>query len=194
MNVKKGVFCVDNSEEGVALYKLETGARVRTFPVAATKSKRPRQIDLAEDCSVIISGSDHGIVYVFDRRTGETIDQLRIDHSDWVQTVNVSTKPVFSMKLTQQQAAEIDNVPVIFAAKSRDVDGNNVVFVWKKNNDKHEKRKDERKQSTFAAILVIIFQVMMLGATVAFVHQNFAGLLQEGVEGYKSLLWANRSY
>jgi hypothetical protein len=40
---------------------------------------------------VIISGSDHGVVYVFDQRTGETIDQLRIDHSDWVQTVKVST-------------------------------------------------------------------------------------------------------
>jgi hypothetical protein len=78
-------------------------------------------------------------------------------------------------------------VPVIFAAKSRDVGGDNVVFVWKRNSDKHEKCKDKRKQSTFAATLTVIFHVVMFGATVAYPHQNFAGLLQEGVKNMFSL-------
>jgi hypothetical protein len=38
---------------------------------------------------VIVSGSDHGIVYVFDRRSGERLDELQVDAGDWVQTVLV---------------------------------------------------------------------------------------------------------
>jgi hypothetical protein len=46
-------------------------------------------VSFAEDCSVIISGSDHGVIYIFDRRSGDTLDELRIGSSDWVQTVMV---------------------------------------------------------------------------------------------------------
>jgi hypothetical protein len=37
-----------------------------------------------------VSGSDHGVVYVFDRRSGDTLDELRLDTGEWVQTVSVS--------------------------------------------------------------------------------------------------------
>jgi hypothetical protein len=76
-------------------------------------------------------------------------------------------------------------VPVIFAAKSRDVGGDNVVFVWKKKtSDKHEKPKDKRKQSTFAAMLTVIFQVMMFTAAAAFLHQNFREPIRMSIHEY----------
>ncbi|KAF9457838.1 hypothetical protein BDZ94DRAFT_1325982 [Collybia nuda] len=61
VNPKRGVFCVDDPLQGVALYRLDSGARVRTYEVTAKKTPRPRQVTFAEDCSVILSGSDHGV-------------------------------------------------------------------------------------------------------------------------------------
>ncbi|KAJ7080660.1 WD40-repeat-containing domain protein [Mycena belliarum] len=77
---------------GPALYRFDKDKehRVKTFEVKNTKPfPRPRQVCFADDCSSIVSGSDHGVVYVFDRRTGHTMDILRVDPNDWVQTVTV---------------------------------------------------------------------------------------------------------
>ena len=51
---------------------------------------RERQVVFAEDCSKIVIGSDHGFVYVFDRRSGDIIDKLEMGEGGWVQTVIVS--------------------------------------------------------------------------------------------------------
>jgi hypothetical protein len=49
-----------------------------------------RQVDFLEECKFIVSGSDHGIVYVFDHRSGDIVDELRVDPREWVQTIAVS--------------------------------------------------------------------------------------------------------
>lgn len=90
MNIKKGVFCIDDPAQGAALYRLHSGARVKTYPVSVTRSMRERQVVFAEDCSLIVIGSDHGSVYVFDRRSGDVLDKLEISGGNWVQTVTVS--------------------------------------------------------------------------------------------------------
>lgn len=89
INPQRGVFCVDDPLQGVALYRLDTGARVRTYPVEVKKSMRPRQVTFAENCSVIVSGSDHGVVYIFDRRSGDVVDMLKVGDNR-VQAVTVS--------------------------------------------------------------------------------------------------------
>lgn len=93
MNAKRGVFCLDDPLQGVALYRLESGARIRTYPVTVKKTPRPRQVTFAEDCSVILSGSDHGVVYIFDRRSGDTVDILKAG-DDRVQAITVSAAPI----------------------------------------------------------------------------------------------------
>jgi hypothetical protein len=41
------------------------------------------------DSKVIVIGSDHGIVYVYDRRSGELVGKLSSKGQDWVQTIVV---------------------------------------------------------------------------------------------------------
>jgi 6-phosphogluconolactonase (cycloisomerase 2 family) len=87
---RKGVFCVDDPFQGIVLFRADSDARVRTFEIKLTRpSTRPRQFCFADDCSLVISSSDHGLMYVFDRRTGEVTDSLRVDANDWVQSVTV---------------------------------------------------------------------------------------------------------
>ena len=82
LNVKKGVFCIDDPAQGAALYRLQSGVKVKTYPVTVTRSMR--------DCSLIVIGSDHGFVYVFDRQSGNVLDKLEISGGNWFQTITVS--------------------------------------------------------------------------------------------------------
>lgn len=91
MNVRKDVFCIDDPAQGAALFRLQSGARVRTYPVPIKRTMRVRQVSFAEECSVIVIGSDHGTIYVFDRRSGGVIDELKMGTNGWVQTVTVGS-------------------------------------------------------------------------------------------------------
>lgn len=91
VNAKKDVFCIDDPAQGAAVYCLQSGSRVRTYPVKVTKTIRARQVHFAEDCSLIVIGSDHGIVYVFNRRSGSIVDELKLGTDGWVQTITVSS-------------------------------------------------------------------------------------------------------
>ncbi|KAJ7025876.1 hypothetical protein C8F04DRAFT_1298724 [Mycena alexandri] len=107
---RKNVLCMDDPSSGTNLYRLEDHTHVKTFPVPVTKHTRLRQVDFLGECQFIVSGSDHGLVYVFDRRSGDTVDELKVDPHEGVQTV---------------AGADCAGISTIFAAKSRDLVGTN---------------------------------------------------------------------
>ncbi|KAJ7334608.1 WD40-repeat-containing domain protein [Mycena albidolilacea] len=121
LDVRKGVVIMDEPSSGTNLYCLEDHTHVKTFAVGVTKQKRLRQVDFLEECKFIVSRSDHGIVYVFDRRSGEIVDKLRVDPCEWVQTI---------------AAADCAGVSTIFVARSHDLVGSNKIFVWRKKSKK----------------------------------------------------------
>lgn len=88
INVKEDVMIIDDVAQGVALYKLSTSERVRTFPVPSSE-RRSRNVAFHDGGSAIVCGSDHGIVYIFDRKTGDTLDAIDMGIEDWVQSVVV---------------------------------------------------------------------------------------------------------
>ncbi|KAJ7668580.1 hypothetical protein DFH06DRAFT_1321821 [Mycena polygramma] len=118
---RKKSMCIDDPSSGVNVHRLEDNgqSKVKSFPIPVKKKMRPRGVCYVNQCSEIVSGSDHGVVYVFDRRSGEIVDELRIDPEEWVQTV---------------AGTDYNGVPTILAAKSRDVDAPNVIYVWRKKN------------------------------------------------------------
>lgn len=67
---------MDNAVDGFDLYNLETGLFMRNFPTGIPKKRYPKQVAFGEDARVVVGGSDHGAVYVFDRKTGKTLDVL----------------------------------------------------------------------------------------------------------------------
>ena len=84
-------MCLDDPAQGAVLYRLGSKARVRSYKIPTKRSARPRQVAFAEECSRIVAGSDHGKVYVFDRRSGEVAEELSADSSIWIQTVLASS-------------------------------------------------------------------------------------------------------
>ncbi|KAG2096022.1 WD40-repeat-containing domain protein [Suillus cothurnatus] len=88
---KRGVFVVDNAIDGFTLYRLEgEGESVRTFTTAVPSMSVPKQVVFGEEGKVVIGGSDNGLVYVFDRKTGQIIQTLCHADVGLVQTITVS--------------------------------------------------------------------------------------------------------
>ncbi|KAF8184608.1 WD40-repeat-containing domain protein [Mycena galopus ATCC 62051] len=119
---RKGLYCIDDSHQGVAIYTLDDHRRVKTMEVKKTREHpRPRQVCFSEDGGSVVIGSDHGVVYVFDRWTGETIVELQMGAPDWVQTV---------------AATDTNGQTTILGARCRELDGPNQIYVWRTTKDK----------------------------------------------------------
>ena len=90
VNLQQGVFAVDDCSQGIALCCFDDAKMVKTFEVEnSTREEgtaRPRQVRLT-DCGAVISGSDHRVIYIYDRKTGERLDELTIEPGKFFQTV-----------------------------------------------------------------------------------------------------------
>ncbi|KAJ7348488.1 quinon protein alcohol dehydrogenase-like superfamily [Mycena albidolilacea] len=117
INSRKGLLCVDDPFQGVAIYRLDDKHRVSTFNIKVTQPEpRPRQVRFANDGGFVVSGSDHGVVYIFDRWTGEILDKLGMGTADWVQTVTT---------------ADINGRSTVLAARSGELSGPNEIMIWR---------------------------------------------------------------
>jgi WD40 repeat protein len=88
ISVKDDAYILDDTSQGVALYKLSGSERVKTFAID-TNEQQSRNVCFHDGGKAIVTGSEHGDVYVFDRRTGEVNDIINVGCKDWVQSVTV---------------------------------------------------------------------------------------------------------
>ncbi|KAJ7620531.1 hypothetical protein DFH06DRAFT_1317747 [Mycena polygramma] len=147
-NQTGGVFALDDPLQGIALYRTDHEARVRSFPVKRTQPfARPRDVCFADNCASVVSGSDHGCIYVFDRRSAAVTDTLRIGTSDWVQSVT---------------ATQINGVSTIIGARSRDWGGVNEIMVWKKKGSQEKGSQDGRRRWVVVVVGLNVFFVGFL--------------------------------
>ncbi|KAK0458333.1 WD40-repeat-containing domain protein [Desarmillaria tabescens] len=153
MDCEKDVFCLDDPAQDVALYQLSDGVRVKTFPIGATKVPRPRQVAFAENCRAIVSGSDHGIVYVFERRDSN-VHQLDTGTEDHIQTVT---------------AANIDGISTIIATCSRDIGKPSRIFIWTNSGQPVAEKATMESWLTWKYIQTICIILLAM----SFLYQHF---------------------
>jgi len=71
------MFIVDNATDGFTLYQLEGDEEpVRTFTTPAPSVSVPKKMVFGAEGQSIIGGSDHGSVYVFERKSGKLLKSL----------------------------------------------------------------------------------------------------------------------
>ncbi|KAG1843965.1 hypothetical protein F4604DRAFT_1547576, partial [Suillus subluteus] len=86
---KQGIFIVDNATDGFTLYRLEgDGEPVRMFATGLPSMSVPKQVVFREEGKVVVGGSDHGLVYIFDQKTGQTLETLHHADTGLVQTIS----------------------------------------------------------------------------------------------------------
>lgn len=88
---------IDNIEDGYDLYDTDRGTFLRTFPTGTPLQFLPRHVAFAKKSKAIAGGSDHGVVYVFDHKTGTPLDILQCSGNGLVQTVVVSLLPILGV-------------------------------------------------------------------------------------------------
>ncbi|KAF9555246.1 WD40 repeat-like protein [Agrocybe pediades] len=161
-NLRRGVFCIDDPSQGTALYRCNSWDRVRTYPVAIERSMRPRQVGFLEDCKFILSGSDHGVVYLFNRRSGSMVDELKSGKG----------------RVQALTATEHVERPLIFSALFLGAsDDDCSIAVWQRTSEAAEKKPikvpDTQPQgSTWITALSVVFQVSFLIMAVGFMWHN----------------------
>ncbi|KAJ7692378.1 quinon protein alcohol dehydrogenase-like superfamily [Mycena rosella] len=148
-NWRDGVFCLDDPTSGPTLFRVSDQMKAKMYAIHRERTYgRTRKVRFGEHGSIVICGSDHGCVYVFDTRSGEKLQTLSVGALEWVQVV---------------ETTEIGSVSIIFAAQTRALDFSEEIFVWKRS------RRDTSIgwSKMFEAVKALIF----LGC-IAFLYQN----------------------
>jgi hypothetical protein len=86
---------INNVSSGFDSHQLDSGNWKQTFLTGNPTRKFPKQVAFGEMGRVVIGGSDHGVVYVFNRKTAETVQILQHGERNMVQTITVSISPSF---------------------------------------------------------------------------------------------------
>src|ERR1700730_14375156 len=89
VDVARNEIVIDNVFNGFDAHQLDSGTWRRTFATKSPTRKLPKQVAFGELCGVVGGGSDHGAVYVFDRKTAATVQILQHSDSTMVQTITV---------------------------------------------------------------------------------------------------------
>ncbi|KAF8579853.1 WD40 repeat-like protein, partial [Ramaria rubella] len=87
ISMKRNQFVVDNATDGFDLHQLDNGAHICTLPTGTPTKKVPKQVAFREDWEIIVGGSDHGLVYLFEREMGRLLNVLRHVDKGLVQTI-----------------------------------------------------------------------------------------------------------
>ena len=95
VDTKSQMAVLDNIRSGYDLWDLTKDEFVQTFPTGKPDRHLPRQVVFADKSKTVVGGSDHGVVYVFDRKTGAPLDVLHQGQRGLVQTVAVRSTALF---------------------------------------------------------------------------------------------------
>lgn len=137
INIKDDIFILDDTAQGIGLYKLSSCERIKTFEVPMKVGRRSRTVAFHDQNTAVISGSDHGRVYIYERRLGTVRDTLYTGHDDWVQSIAVSYKPSKkdTNRLTFIQAFDNEGTASIVIGRSgENIRGSNPLQVWVKKD------------------------------------------------------------
>ncbi|KAK7046281.1 WD40 repeat-like protein [Favolaschia claudopus] len=155
---RKDTICVDDSDTGVRIYRIHDRHQVKLMHIPIVRENRPRQVRFGDDYRVVVVGSDHGIVYIFDRRTGQPVDQLKFEEEDFVQAI---------------ATLDCNGTALIFAARSGQALERNDIMIWRKAIVQPQAEPAVHRD------IIGFFQYLIVIVLVIYVYQN-----SELLEGY----------
>lgn len=86
------LLLIENLSKGIDLYDLPASSPVCTFPLL-TKKRYTKDCVFAEGTSIIVGGSDHGLIYIFSMDHSEPIQMLKQSGTDIpIQALDVSVR------------------------------------------------------------------------------------------------------
>jgi hypothetical protein len=175
---RRNQFVVDNNLDGFSLHQLEDGAYIRTFSTGRPKKGVPKQVAFGEDSKVVVGGSDHGAVYVFDRRTGATLDILHHADEGLVQTLTVPFPSNCNIRKSNAHSLQThDNVgKSMIVTASSGFCHKSSICLWARVRHEEKRATSLKRHWTLGSVIEYIWYMFMnltiLLAAGALVYQN----------------------
>ena len=166
---RNGQFIVNTCAGGFNLHEIDDCEYVRNFPTGTPIRRHPKQMTFGKKGQVVVGGSDHGIVYVFDRMTGNKLDKLKVAERGMVQTVAVGPpNNVSCNRLNMLQTHSREGIHAIVAATSNMRMPSTIkVWVYKTTPPSTSKVSNTKEA------LDKLVNMMLLLAAIIFVLRNF---------------------
>ncbi|KIK12695.1 hypothetical protein PISMIDRAFT_50643, partial [Pisolithus microcarpus 441] len=139
-------FVIDNAANGFSLHRVDDAVCMKTFDMKPTKTF-PKQVVLTEEAMVVVGRGENGLVYVFDRTTGQAIQTLQHSNGGRVQTVTTHNT---------------GNIHLILAATSSN-EMETRISVWRKEactQPKPERRGELKLLSMVRQVLQTVAQLV----------------------------------
>lgn len=89
VDLERRLCVVDNVGDGFDIYKLDSGSYVKTLSTKDPLKTYPKGVTFAAHSYAVVGGSDHGIVYIFERKTGKIIKTLKHAKKGGAETIAV---------------------------------------------------------------------------------------------------------
>jgi len=90
VSLERRICVVNNASTGFDVYKIDSSLFVHTLSTGVPKRTYLKRVAFVSKGHAVVGGSDHGKVYIFDRRTGKVITTLRHAKDGGVETIAVS--------------------------------------------------------------------------------------------------------
>lgn len=178
VSAKKELVIIDNATNGFTLYPLDSGNAIRTFFTDPPSVPVPKQVSFGEESRVVIGGSDSGVVYVFERRSGQLLEKIAHAATGLVQTISVSQTSNHLSRLTILKVRDVGGRCIIASASPALGRRKALVRVWvhQYGVTKDPKCGTGSDQLSFKWILKILFTSLaaltMFAATGSWMQKN----------------------
>lgn len=178
---------MDDATGGFALYNLEEGTFIRRLETGIVpKNQRPKQVAFGENGQIVVGGSDHGKVYVYEKDTGDCQGALVAYGGDAVHTITVS----FLFVLGKNPHAHISKTHTLkdthtIISASTMLNKPSIITVWINAPQPHENlpnlddhAKHGSAQAKVQATLGWLVVILLLGGSLWICRQNIGEMVR----------------
>jgi hypothetical protein len=162
---------VDNVSNGFDIYKMQCGTFVKTLVTKEAQKTHPKGVAFADKSRLVVGGSDHGLVYIFERKTGRVVKTLKHARKGGVETIGV--RIFLASKKSQQQwmqVQDLDDGAVLIATASATVSsGNSVIQMWRWKTKQNTGREELVGGGwTFWEIMEFVLKLVVVMAAMSY--------------------------
>jgi hypothetical protein len=133
----------------------------------------PKGVAFANHCQAVVAGSDHGQVYIFNRKTGRIIKNLKHGKRDGVQTIDVSNLAGRVKHIKNYSQVYDEDAGVTIASASASSNGPSPIHLWRWT-PKDRTNKDQNDGGWSAVrIMEFIMKAIVIVAAAAYIRELF---------------------
>lgn len=127
------LLLVETLHKGVDLYELPGSSPLCTFTVPSKYRRCTKDVEFAECATAIVTGSDHGAIYIFSTDRPEPTQILRqAGPRSLIQAIDVRHRKIVLLNLAHKYTMQTATTPDFHYIASASSDKNPELSLWRK--------------------------------------------------------------